>query len=220
MSDLLPLFPLGSVLFPGALLPLHIFEPRYRVLIRRSVEAKRPFGIVLIRSGEEVGSPAEPHQVGTEARIVAASALPDGRSYIVTQGERRFAIERLISDAEPYLVGKVRFLEEPEGATAPSRVTDALEALGAYLVAVLAVTEDDRGERALTDELRTATPVDIAYRIAASLAVDPSERQALLELATAADRLVEETRILRRETDLLQDLLVRLRAHGERSDLN
>src|SRR5438067_12487991 len=62
MSDLLPLFPLGSVLFPGALLPLHIFEPRYRVLIRRSVEAKRPFGIVLIRSGEEVGPPAEPHQ--------------------------------------------------------------------------------------------------------------------------------------------------------------
>ena len=82
------------------------------------------------------------------------------------------------------------------------------------------MTEDDRGERALTDELRTATPVDIAYRIAASLAVDPSERQALLELATAADRLVEETRILRRETDLLQNLLVRLRAHGERSDLN
>jgi uncharacterized protein len=220
MGDLLPLFPLGSVLFPGALLPLHIFEPRYRVLIRRSVETKRSFGIVLIRSGDEVGPPAEPHQVGTEARIVAASALPDGRSYIVTQGQRRFTIDRLISDAEPYLVGKVRYLEEPEGTSAAGRVTDALEALGAYLVAVLAVTEDGRGERALTDELRTATPVDIAYRIAATLAVDPSERQALLELATAADRLLEETRILRRETELLRDLLVRLRARGERADLN
>ena|SRR2546423_2540044 len=220
MGDLLPLFPLGSVLFPGALLPLHIFEPRYRVLIRRSVETKRSFGVVLIRSGDEVGPPAEPHEVGTEARIVAASALPDGRSYIVTQGQRRFTIDRLISDAEPYLVGKVRYLEEPEGTSAAGRVTDALEALGAYLVAVLAVTEDGRGERALTDELRTATPVDIAYRIAATLAVDPSERQALLELATAADRLLEETRILRRETELLRDLLVRLRARGERGDLN
>src|SRR5207247_2471399 len=80
VSELLPLFPLGSVLFPGALLPLHIFEPRYRLLIRRSVERERPFGIVLIRSGAEVGPAAVPHAIGTEARIVAVSRLADGRS--------------------------------------------------------------------------------------------------------------------------------------------
>lgn len=220
MSELLPLFPLGNVLFPGALMPLHIFEPRYRLLIRRSIERERPFGVVLIRSGREVGGPAEPHAVGTEARIVAASPLPDGRSYIVTRGERRFAVDRVIDDSEPYLVGRVRFLKEDEGAEAGARASEALDALGAYLLAVLAVTDDARGERAMTDELKEATPIDVAYRIASSLAVDTSEQQTLLELGTASDRLNEETRILRRETELMRDLLVRLRARGERPDLN
>jgi Lon protease-like protein len=220
MSALLPLFPLEAVLFPGALMPLHIFEPRYRLLLRRSMEHRQPFGIVLIRSGSEVGGSAEPYDVGTEALVVAESALPDGRSYIVTRGERRFAIDELLPDLEPYLVGRVRFLTEPAGADAPLHATEALDALGAYLLAVLAVTEDGRADRALADELQGAAPVDVAYRIAGSLAIDPVERQALLEIATASERLTEETRILRRETALLRELLVRLRAHGERASLN
>jgi len=220
MSELLPLFPLGSVLFPGALLPLHIFEPRYRLLVRRCVEREQPFGIVLIRSGSEVGPAAEPHEIGTEARIVAVSPVADGRSYIVTRGERRFAVDGIVSDAEPYLVGRVRYLDEREGENAAVNTDLALEALGRYLVAVLAVTDDARGERALTEELKGVAPVDVAWRIAGSMAVDPAEQQSLLEMPSAAERLVAETRILRRETDLLGDLLVRLRAHGERQELN
>jgi Lon protease-like protein len=220
VSELLPLFPLEGVLFPGALMPLHIFEPRYRLLIRRCIERQQPFGIVLIRSGNEVGGGAEPYDVGTEAKIVDQSPLPDGRSYIVARGERRFEVESLISDAEPYLMGQVRYLDEPEGEEASQNAVRALDALGAYLLAVLAVTEDSRGERALADELRDAPPADVAYRIAGTLAVDPPKQQALLELATASDRLLEETRILDRETDLLRDLLVRLRERGERTGLN
>lgn len=220
MSELLPLFPLESVLFPGALMPLHIFEPRYRLLIRRCIERQQPFGIVLIRRGNEVGGGAEPYDVGTEATIVAASPLPDGRSYIVTRGGRRFAVESLVPDAEPYLMGRVRYLDEPEGEGASLNVGKALEALSAYLLAVLAVTEDSRGERALADDMREAPPAEVAYRIAGTLAVDPPKQQALLELATASDRLVEETRILDRETELLRDLLVRLRERGERTGLN
>ena len=220
MSELLPLFPLGSVLFPGALMPLHIFEPRYRLLIRRCMERHHPFGIVLIRSGSEVDPRAEPYDVGTEAKIVAESPLPDGRSYIVTRGERRFAVENLIADAEPYLVGQVRYLDETDGDGAASHASVALEALGSYLLAVVAVTDDSRGERALADDLRDALPRDLAYRIAGSLAVDASQQQALLELETASARLKEETRILNRETELLRDLLVRLRERGERPELN
>ncbi|MDQ2911856.1 MAG: LON peptidase substrate-binding domain-containing protein [Chloroflexota bacterium] len=220
MSELLPLFPLGTVLFPGALMPLHIFEPRYRVLIRRCIERQRPFGIVLIRSGVEVGATAEPYDVGTEAKIVAESQLPDGRSYIVTRGERRFAVEGLIADAEPYLVGQVRYLEEPDGDRAADHASFAREALGAYLLAVVAVTDDSRGERVFADELRDALPSDLAYRIAGSLAVDAFQQQALLELETASARLEEETRILNKETELLRDLLVRLRERGERPELN
>jgi len=220
VSEILPLFPLGSVLFPGALMPLHIFEPRYRLLIRRCIDRQRPFGIVLIRRGSEVGPSAEPYAVGTEAKIVAESLLPDGRSYIVTRGERRFAVETLMPEVEPYLVGQVRYLDETDGDGALDRATMALEALGAYLLAVVAVTDDSRGERALADDLRGAQPRDLAYRIAGSLAVDAPQQQALLELETTSARLAEETRILNRETELLRDLLVRLRERGERPELN
>ena len=208
------------MLFPGALMPLHIFEPRYRLLIRRCIERERPFGIVLIRSGNEVGPGAEPYSVGTEAKIVAESPLPDGRSYVVTRGERRFAVEGLIADAEPYLVGRVRYLDETDGDRAADRASVAREALGAYLLAVVAVTEDARGDRVLADELRDAPPGDLAYRIAGSLAVDAPQQQQLLELETASARLEAETRILNRETELLRDLLVRLRERGERAELN
>jgi len=220
VSELLPLFPLEAVLFPGALMPLHIFEPRYRLLIRRCIERQRPFGIVLIRNGSEVGAGAEPYGVGTEAKIVAESPLPDGRSYIVTRGERRFAVESLIADVEPYLIGQVRYLDETDGDRALDRASVAREALGAYLLAVVAVTDDARGERALADDLRDAAPGDLAYRIAGSLAVDAPQQQTLLELETAAARLEAETRILNRETELLRDLLVRLRERGERAELN
>jgi Lon protease-like protein len=220
VSELLPLFPLESVLFPGALMPLHIFEPRYRLLIRRCIGGELPFGIVLIRNGNEVGPGAEPYTVGTEAKIVAESPLPDGRSYIVTRGERRFAVEGLIADVEPYLVGRVRYLDETDGDRAADRARVAREALGAYLLAVVAVTEDARGERALAGDLRDAPPSDLAYRIAGSLAVDAPQQQALLELETASARLEAETRILNRETELLRELLVRLRERGERGELN
>ena len=220
MGELLPLFPLQAVLFPGALMPLHIFEPRYRLLIRRSIEREKPFGIVLIRNGTEVGPGAEPYRVGTEAKIVAESPLSDGRSYIVTRGERRFAVERLIVDVEPYLVGEVRYLDEADGDRAAQRASVARDALGSYLLAVAAVTEDGRGQRALAEDLRDTPPVDLAYRIAGSLAVDAPQQQALLELETASARLDAEIRILNRETELLRSLLVQLRERGERAELN
>src|SRR5207249_4585993 len=135
-------------------MPLHIFEPRYRRLIRRCMERHHPFGIDLIRSGSEVDPRAEPYDVGTEAKIVAESPLPDGRSYIVTRGERRFAVENLIPDAEPYLVGQVRYLDEADGDVAASHASVALEELGSYLLAVVAVTDASRGERALGDDRR------------------------------------------------------------------
>jgi len=103
----------------------------------------------------------------------------------------------------------VRFLDETDGERAVDRAGVAREALGAYLLAVVAVTEDARGERALVEDLRNAPPTDLAYRIAGSLAVDAPQQQALLELETASARLEEETRILNRETELLRDLLVR-----------
>ena len=86
MEEPLPLFPLTTVLFPEMLLPLHIFEPRYRLLVRRCMDEDKPFGVALSRTGQDVGPNAEPYTIGTEAKIMAFSPLSDGRSYIVVRG--------------------------------------------------------------------------------------------------------------------------------------
>src|SRR5207249_11443278 len=125
MAELLPLFPLTTVLFPEMLLPLHIFEPRYRLLVRRCMDDDRPFGVVLIRSGQEVGAIAEPHAIGTEAKIMAFSPLSDGRSYVVVRGIRRFALEQALPDAVPYPVGRVRYPDAPDGAGGLDRAVPA-----------------------------------------------------------------------------------------------
>src|SRR5206468_11123379 len=182
MAELLPLFPLTTVLFPEMLLPLHIFEPRYRLLVRRCMDDDRPFGVVLIRSGEEVGAIAEPHAIGTEAKIMAFTPLSAGRSYVLGRGIRRFALEPAMRDAEPYLVGRVRYLDEPEGAGALERAEIAVEAYGQYLVAVMAVTDDARGDRAIVGELATVSPHEASYCIAARLAGGATQRQRPLEV--------------------------------------
>src|SRR5579883_108632 len=102
MPETLPLFPLSEVLFPGMLLPLHIFEPRYRLMIRRCISEKLPFGVVLITRGQEVGSGAEFFQVGTTARITRVQKEDDGRLYIASIGEQRFRILQTFDD-QPYL---------------------------------------------------------------------------------------------------------------------
>src|SRR3954453_11337770 len=86
----IPLFPLNTVLFPGMPLPLHIFEPRYREMIGACVRDERPFGVVLIKEGREVGEAAMPFEVGTLAKIVGVERLDDGRMNVVTVGTDRF----------------------------------------------------------------------------------------------------------------------------------
>ena len=105
MPDRIPLFPLELVLFPGAALPLHIFEPRYKLMVGRCLEQKQPFGIVLAR-GEGIAA------VGCTAQIVLViSAYPDGRLDILTAGVRRFRIGELFDDL-PYLQADVNFLDD------------------------------------------------------------------------------------------------------------
>lgn len=108
----LPLFPLNTVVFPYASFHLHIFEPRYREMIARCLDEDRPFGIVLIREGNEVGDVAEPYMVGTVVRITQTHRYEDGRMDIQVQGERRFRIRNLDDESKPYLVARVEPVEE------------------------------------------------------------------------------------------------------------
>lgn len=215
----LPLFPLGSVLFPGMLLPLHIFEPRYRLLLQRVVQNDEPFGIVLIKAGPEVGGPAEPHRIGTTARVVGTTPLPGGRSFIIARGERRFEIESIDAESEPYLVATVRYLDEDDGADASDVADRAADLFGQYLTGIISTSNDARTEVPLA-ELRDGTPAEVAYRIAGGLGIDAAERQRLLETERTAPRLETVVRLLERENTLLKELLLRLRARGEAPPLN
>ena len=88
------MFPLGTVLFPHAVLPLHVFEPRYRVMMRRCIDGDRDFGVVLIERGSEVGGGDTRFDIGTVARIVQAAELADGRFAIAAVGLGRFRVVR------------------------------------------------------------------------------------------------------------------------------
>src|SRR3972149_3913808 len=109
----LPLFPLNSVLFPGATLPLHIFEERYKLMIGRCLQSGAPFGVLLIRSGNEVGEAGEPLDVATPTRIVRVQPLDEGRMNLICLGERRFRLLKKLRET-PYLVGEVEPLDSTD----------------------------------------------------------------------------------------------------------
>ena len=159
----LPLFPLHTVLFPGAVLPLHIFEERYRQLVREG----RGFGVVLIREGRDVGSVPQVHEVGTVATLQEVEALPDGRYNIVARGLHRF---RLLSTAEPapYLLGEAEVLEDPPPEAGPRLVALLDEYLQLHGLAVAPQLSTALGKRAV-------------WLAGAVLQAEAPKRQALLE---------------------------------------
>ena len=136
MTSRLPLFPLGTVLFPGVLLPLHVFEQRYRLLVRDllvAAEEHREFGVIAIREGREVGTDGirALHPVGCVARLRRVEPYDDGRFDVVSTGSRRFRLAAL-DESKAYLQGDVDVLDEPDGdhsprlaalVAAPSRAT-------------------------------------------------------------------------------------------------
>ncbi len=195
----LPLFPLEQVvLFPGMSLPLRIFEERYKVMIGACQVTDQIFGVVLIRSGREVGEPAEPELTGCTARMVRVDRIPDGQMHILTIGEERF---RLASAArtmpEGYLVADVELLPEPTSVSVDTELISNVRAQFArYQQAILGLT--GRGDPVNAPEL-PADPVRLSYRVAATLYVDPQERQRLLETDEVGARLQQELVLLKRE---------------------
>jgi Lon protease-like protein len=132
----IPLFPLHTVLCPGIALPLHIFEPRYRLMIERCIEHAAPFGIVVIRAGSEVGAEEVAIAgIGTFAEIREATRRPDGRYDILVVGAGRFAVEAVDTSKEPYLVAEVTGIDDDVGdlATATSLAARAMRRFVAYL---------------------------------------------------------------------------------------
>ena len=195
----LPLFPLGTVLFPGVLLPLHVFEERYRRLVRDLLDATedaREFGVVAIREGREVGDDGirALHQVGCVARLRRVEPYDDGRFDLVSTGSQRFRLHSL-DQSRAYLQGAVELLDEPTGEQAAAIAVRVAVEFDEYRSAL----GDDEDE--LPDDPRT-----LSYLVAASAVLDLTEKQRLLEAPDTATRLHAELLLLRRETRLLDVL--------------
>lgn len=181
----LALFPLDTVLFPYAPMQLHVFEPRYRELMRECLDHDRPFGIVLVRSGSDSIGSAEPYMVGTAVRIVQVHTYEDGRLDVQVQGERRFRI-RKIDDSKPYLVGMVEpvvELEVEETDRAKSVINQARESFQMYIEVLFSRQEFNVQVRFPSD------PVALSFTIANFLTIENIEKQRLLELTDTVERL-------------------------------
>ncbi|MFM7212866.1 MAG: LON peptidase substrate-binding domain-containing protein [Actinomycetota bacterium] len=199
-GQLLPLFPLATVLVPGLVLPLHIFEPRYRQLVsdlQALPEDDREFVVVAIRDGREVGTDGARalFDVGTVTSVREVSPLDDGRFDIVTVGTRRVRIGELDTSL-PYLRATVTDLpEESGGDTEPLAA-----AVAEQFVEYRSMFTDDDGS-SLPDDPRV-----LSYLVAAAVVIDLPQRQDLLAAFTDADRLRAELAFLRRETSLIAAL--------------
>lgn len=215
-----PLFPLGTVLFPGALLPLHIFETRYRRLFAGLQERdpdQRIFGVVAIRAGREVAGPASPdagapagpdlHPVGCLAGLRAAQPYPDGRWDVVAAGTRRFRVVDVdpVTDPDEPLTGTVELLPELTSAHAADLVPQVTRHFLDYRDAMYRA----QGQIAEPAADLPADPVLLSYLVAAAVVVDLADKQRLLAAETAANRLERELTLLRREAAQLATLATR-----------
>ena len=201
----LPLFPLQTVLFPGMPLYLHIFEERYKRMIRLCLETRQPFGVVLIRRGVEAMGPlAEPHSIGCTARISEVQALGEGRMNITAVGEERFRILSLHSEASPYWIGEVE--KFPLANPAPQAFASALNRLRPVVVRYLRLLALTGKAQVNVDKL-PEDPFSFAYSAASLLQIQPEAKQELLSIEDATG-LVERLRsICLRETALLRTIL-------------
>ena len=216
MGAIIPVFPLGTVLFPGLVLPLHIFEERYRTLVRDLVattdDEPHEFGVVALRHGWEVASPegdaerpaAETavtldhlYDVGCTAELRQVTELPDGRFDIVTVGRRRFRVVSVAADPQPYLTAEVEWLptEEPAGPAAALLAPRVLASFRTYLDLL-------RPDSEVLDQVPD-DPTVLSHLIAATAQLTTEERQELLAATDTATRLRTELRLLNREAGLL-----------------
>lgn len=184
----IPLFPLNTVLYPGGLLPLRIFEPRYLDMVSACLRGGTDFGVVLISQGSEAGEPATGHGVGTLARISDWEQRSDGLLGITVTGGRRFRTMDTWTRPDRLIMGRVMLLPEPEPMELPPGYRPLAELL-----------------ESIVNQLgppfqRTATAYGdagwVAYRLAEVLPLANDARQRLLETENALERLETLTVLL------------------------
>jgi uncharacterized protein len=204
MGEMLPLFPLGAVLYPGMLLPLHIFEERYRQLVKDLLDGPEPrrFGVIAIRKGRETGIDGvrSLYEIGCTATLRRVERHPDGRFDIVTVGTQRFRLSRL-DETRPYLQGEVEML--PDEPVEPARAGAAVRVIQAAFRDYLDALIEWGGATVRLEDLPDE-PVLLSFVVAAAMIIDLPERQALLTESDTLRRLAMQRALLSRETAMLR----------------
>ena len=204
MGTMLPLFPLGAVLYPGMLLPLHIFEERYRQLVRDLLDGAEPrrFGVIAIRKGRETGIDGvhSLYEIGCTATLRRVERHPDGRFDIITVGTQRFRLSGL-DETRPYLQGEVEML--PDEPVDPARAGAAVRVIQAAFRDYLDALIEWGGATVRLEDLPDE-PVLLSFVVAAAMIIDLPERQALLAESDTLRRLAMQRVLLSRETAMLR----------------
>jgi ATP-dependent Lon protease len=183
----LPLFPLSIVLFPGVPLPLHIFEPRYRQMLRDIQVNNNLFGLSYFdASASEREIPPSGH-VGCVAEVTETQALPDGRSNILTVGVIRYRIEEYVERGLPYLVARVSFFEDEDEEEELLRESshEVAETFTRIARAVRIIND----ERASLPDISDTDPQRLSFLVAAAMEADTDVKQELLEMRSTSERL-------------------------------
>ena len=198
-----PIFPLNTVLFPQARMPLYIFEPRYREMIERCVDEDLAFGVMLIKAGTEVGAPATPHAIGTVARIVEIARAADGSMNIGIMGVTRFKLLES-STQRAYLTGSIQVMPDENLDLGKIEFTArrTMQVFKAYVNKIKSISEMEETEN---EEFELPKdPLHLSYLIAANIPISNPDRQSLLEAKTVKDRMQREILFLERELSLLK----------------
>lgn len=198
-DEFIPLFPLNTVLFPYMYLPLHIFEERYKLMISNCLQSNRGFGVILIDEDPDSGG-LRPYDIGTLGRITDANRLSDGRFNLILQGVRRFRVLEY-DTSQPYLSGKIALLDDEEQPTAPALVSAVSRMFGEYLNTLLDITGQETRDIALPNDAEV-----LSYLVADGLQIEWVDKQGLLEMNSAQQRLDVEATILQKEVVLLKRL--------------
>ncbi|MFF0295714.1 LON peptidase substrate-binding domain-containing protein [Kitasatospora sp. NPDC004614] len=226
MTDRLPLFPLNTVLYPGLVLPLHVFEERYRRLVadlqKLPEDEPRRFGVIALRDGREVapvreldepagpldgiGAPGEDpldalHPVGCVADVASVRDQPEGRYELLVTGTTRFRL-RAIDATGPYLVGDVSVLPEQPGEGSGALAAGVERAFRTYQKRLAGAREATlNGEPELPDD-----PQVLSYLVAAATTLPVAVKQELLACPDTAQRLTRELELLRQESAVIAKL--------------
>ena len=190
----LPIFPLNTVLFPNAQLPLQIFEERYKRMLNDIMESDSMFGVALIREGREAGGSATYHDIGTIARVTQVERIDGDRFFVASVGVRPFRALDIIR-RRPYLVAEVELLDDagPELDYDDPLVEDAADAFSDHVRAVVGISGGWVRQTRLPSD-----PEALSYHIANSIQLELADKQRLLEYESAEERLTAETDILKR----------------------